>query len=307
MELKQLETFIAIVEAGSFSGASIRLSVGQPVLSRQIRTLETELGIRLYTRTGRGIALTEAGKLFEQHARGVLEQAANARSAIDALRSTPSGRVVIGMPPSVGSVLTAGLVECFQAEFPRVALGVIEGFSGHVLEWLTMGRVDVAVLYDAPRSSTIVAEPLVTDQLYLLGPASDPAGAGDGPVEAKRLSVIPLILPSRPHGLRLLVDNALASVGATPAVRIEIDAMPSTLSLVESGLAYTILSYSCVDTQIRAGRIRCWPIVAPTMTRTLLVATSAQRPVTTAARALRKMVGEQVQRLVAEGRWSPPR
>ncbi|MFO1321212.1 MAG: LysR substrate-binding domain-containing protein [Burkholderiales bacterium] len=305
MELKQLEYFIAIAEAGTFSGASVRLSVGQPVLSRQIRALEEELGTRLYTRTGRGIALSEAGKLFEQHARGVLEQAANARSAIDALRSTPSGRVVIGMPPSVGAVLTASLVAQFRAQFDRVSLGVIEGFSGHVLEWLTTGRVDVAVLYDAPRSPALAAQPLVTDELYLLGPADDPAGVGAAPLSAARLAEIPLILPSRPHGLRLLVDDALASLDVSPDVRIEIDAMPSTLTLVERGVAYTILSYSCVDSLIRAGRIRYWPIVQPTMTRTLVVATSTQRPVTMAARALREMVVGQVRRLIEERRWTP--
>ena len=146
MELRQLEYFVAIAEAGSFSRAAERLSVTQPVLSRQIKALEQELGATLYSRTGRGIVLSEAGKLFEQHARGVLETAAGAKTALSALGAIPSGRVVIGMPPSVGAVLTAPLVREFRAAFPNVSLGVIEGFSGHVLEWLTNGRIDVAVL-----------------------------------------------------------------------------------------------------------------------------------------------------------------
>jgi LysR family nitrogen assimilation transcriptional regulator len=81
--------------------------------------------------------------------------------------------------------------------------------------------------------------------------------------------------------------------------------MASTLSLVEKGLGYTILSYSCVHLLIEAGRIRKWSIVEPTMTRTLVVATSTQRPVTKAARALVGFVRQQVDRLVAEGRWNP--
>jgi hypothetical protein len=111
----------------------------------------------------------------------------------------------------------------------------MEGFSGHVLEWLTTGRIDVAVLYNAPRSNTLMSAPLLTDELFLLGPVNDPAGAGSGPVPAARLANIPLILPSRPHGLRLLVDDSLSRIGVTPNVQVEIDAMPSTLSLVESG------------------------------------------------------------------------
>jgi len=305
MELKQLEFFIAIAETGAFSRAAVRLSVAQPVLSRQIKALEQELGTELYHRNGRGIVLSEAGKLLEQHARGVLETTAGAKRALHSLGTAPSGRVVIGMPPSVGAVLTAPIVKQFRSEFPRVSLGVMEGFSGHVLEWLTTGRIDVAVLYNAPRTSALATEPLLTDELFLLGPAADPANAGSGPVPASRLAQIPLILPSRPHGLRVLLDDFLASAGVTPNVQVEIDAMPSTLSLVESGIGYTILSYSSAHSLIAAGRIRTWPIVEPTMTRSLVVATSVQRPVTKAARALVGFVRRQVDALVAEGRWGP--
>lgn len=305
MELRQLEYFVAIAETGAFSRAAVRLSVGQPVLSRQIKALERELGTELYYRTGRGIVLTEAGRVFEQHARGVLDTTAGAKRAIHAMGSTPSGRVVIGMPPSVGAVLTAPIVQQFRAQFPKISLGVMEGFSGHVLEWLTTGRIDVAVLYNAPRSSTLASDPLLTDELFLLGPVADPANAGQGPVPASRLAQIPLILPSRPHGLRLLVDDFLSGIGVAPNVQVEIDAMPSTLSLVENAIGYTILSYSCVHHLIEAGRIRKWSIVEPAMTRTLVVATSTQRPVTKAARALVGFVRKQVDTLLAAGRWSP--
>jgi LysR family nitrogen assimilation transcriptional regulator len=305
MELRQLEYFIAIAETGAFSRAAVRLAVAQPILSRQIKALEQELGTELYHRTGRGIVLSEAGKILEQYARGVLETTAGARRAIGALGSAPSGRVVIGMPPSVGAVLTASLVREFRSEFPKVSLGVMEGFSGHVLEWLTTGRIDVAVLYNAPRTSALVCEPLLTDELFLLGPIGDPAGAGEGSVPASQLGRLPLILPSRPHGLRVLVDDFLASIGVTPNVQVEIDAMPSTLSLVESGVGYTILSYSSVHHLLESNRIRAWQIIEPVMTRSLVVATSTQRPVTKAARSLAGFVRRQVDALVTEGRWAP--
>ena len=102
----------------------MRLGVGQPILGRQIKALEQELGTELYHRTGRGIALCEAGKILELHARGVLDTTAGARRAINAPGSEPASSVVIGMPPSVGAILPAPLVRQFRDEFPRASLRV---------------------------------------------------------------------------------------------------------------------------------------------------------------------------------------
>jgi LysR family nitrogen assimilation transcriptional regulator len=174
-----------------------------------------------------------------------------------------------------------------------------------VLDWLMTGQLDVAVLYDAPRIRALATDPLVTDEIFLLGPASDPAGVGPGPVKAIRLAEIPMILPSRPHGLRVQLDQVLAKAGSAPNARIEINAMPSTLKLVEAGAGYTILSYSCVHQEVVSGRIRCWRIVQPTMTRSLVVATSTRQPVGKVSRMLVRIVREQIHGLVAEGFWAP--
>ena len=307
MELRQLEYFIAIVDCGAFSRAALRLSVGQPVLSRQIKALENEFGVDLYHRTGRGIALTEAGKMLEKYARGMLETAGNAQRDIASLGLSPTGNVVIGMPPSVGAALAVPIVKKFSAQYPKVLLGVMEGFSAHVLDWLVAGRIDIAVLYDSPRIHSLMTDPLLTDELFLLGPASDPAGLGSGAVPTARLKDIPLILPSRPHGLRLLLDEFLERMGLEANVRIEIDAMHSTLRLVELGLAYTVLSYSCVHHLVEAGRIRFWRLVEPTMTRTLVVASSSQRPTTKASRGLAAIVRDEANAMVNQGLWSPAR
>ena len=106
-DLRQLQLFTAVAEFGSLSRAAVALSVSQPVISRQIKALEEELGVELLYRNGRGIVLTEAGKLLENYASAILEQASRATTEIAALRSNPRGTIVIGMPPSVGNWLTA--------------------------------------------------------------------------------------------------------------------------------------------------------------------------------------------------------
>src|SRR4029079_5651414 len=103
---------------------------------------------------------------------------------------------------------------------------------GHVAEWLSTGRVDIGIVYHAPRLPTLATEPLCSDYLTLVGAVYDPAGIGGSAVETALLAEIPMILPARPHGLRVLIDNALAQLGVSARVELEVDAMPSTLSLV---------------------------------------------------------------------------
>ena len=308
MELDQLKTFLTVAELGTFSRAAIRLSSTQPMLSRKIKLLESELGTELFHRTGRGVVLSEGGKLLEQYARGILDTAESAKTAIQALGASPVGQVTIGMPSSIATVLAIELVQEFRRAFPNVSLKVMEGYSGHVLEWLTTARLDVAVLYDTPnlKGKTLRTDPILSDELFLIGSPKDPSRIGNGPVRAARLAEIPLVLPSRPHGIRILVDEAMDHNGLTANVQMEIDAMHSMIALAESGLGYTVLSYSSVRDLVIAKRVRIWRIVEPVITRSLVITTTNQRHSTKPARDLTRIFQELINSHVRDGRWAPP-
>jgi LysR family nitrogen assimilation transcriptional regulator len=299
MELKQLKYFLCVAELGSFSKAAIKLAVAQPNLSRQIRTLEEEFKTPLFHRNGRGTVLSEAGKRLQDHARGILASVEEAGIEISAMRASPGGPIAIAMPPSIGWVLTVPLIRRCRQEFPDIALHVVDAFSGHVMEWLSNGTIDIGVVYNAPRHTSLPCEPLLEEDLVLLGPTSDPEDVGFGPVEAARLAGLPLILPARPHGLRVLVDRTLAAMGLTPRIELELDAMTSTLTLVEDGFGYTVLCAAAVRHLLDAGRIRAWPMTAPGITRQLMLATSTQRPSNAAARMIIKLIRQQVASLYA--------
>jgi len=300
MELLQLKAFVAIADSGTFSRAALRLATTQPILSRRVRQLEQELGTELFYRNGRGVVLSEAGKLLAQYARPMLDSAHRATLQIQALGLSPVGQVVIGMPSSIATVLAADLVQEFCLAFPNVSLKIMEGYSGHVVEWLTAGLLDVAVLYDAPGLKVNIphADPVLTDELFLIGPFHDRAHLGAGPVPVSRLAQLSLVLPSRPHGIRVLVDEALNKVGLVANVQIEIDAMHTMLSLAEKGLGYTVLSASSVIDLVQAKRVRIWRLAEPTITRSLVIATSSQRPSTKPARALTKMFRQRMESLM---------
>lgn len=306
MDLKLLKIFLTVAKSGSFSKAAANLAIAQPILSRQIRALESELGIELFYRNGRGVVLTEAGRLFEGHAQTVVDSLAEARSKLDAMRESPSGEVVIGLPPTVGNVLTAPLVKAFRAEFPQVSLGVVEGFSGFVLEWLASGRLDVAVLYSTSPTTSLATDALDDEQLLLFGHAGDSENLGQGTaITGERIAKLPLILPSRLHGLRILVDNEFLHRDLPVRIDYEIDSLPSILDLVEAGMGYTILPYAPMHKLVAGGRVRYWPFVDPVITRRLVLATSSSRISTTVTRRLASMVRQLVSSLRRDGKLSP--
>jgi len=304
VDSKQLQVFLAVCGAGSLSKAAVDLDVTQPLITRTIRGLEEELGVELFHRNGRGVVLSEAGTLLKAYADEIIERMRLATNAVASLKASPKGRLVLGVPPSVGTVLTVPLVKKIRNEFPNVALQVIEGFSGHILEWLLAGRIDAAVLYNSPNHPSVLSEPLADDELFLIGPTFGEGRPPPGQVDFDVFAQLPMILPSRPHGLRRLIDQLLADRGIYPRVEMELEAMPSTMLLVEEGAGYTVLPYASVHLLVETARLAVWPFTPP-ITRTLVLATSSQKPMSSNFRPLLRTVRTELRDIMSTHIWKP--
>src|SRR3984885_11024790 len=282
MDLKQLEYFRHVAELGSFTRAASFLSVVQPALSRQVRQLEVELGQNLFERNGRGVVLTDAGARLLEHTRGILTQVGRARQELEDQRNGDSGHFALGLPPSLGSSVTVPLVKAFARTLPNARLATVEGLSAYILEWLSVGRVDCALVYNATASATVYLLPLLDDQLYLMAPlAASPAAGAAAARESITLSALadyPLIIPSRPHALRMSVENALASVDRKIRVAHEIECIPAVIDLVRQGHGFGVLPMNAVKSTQWAKEVRALSIGSPPLTTSLSIATSAQRP-----------------------------
>lgn len=280
MDLKQLEYFVHVAELGSFTRAASVLAVAQPALSRQVRTLEVELRQPLFHRNGRGVTLTEAGKRLLAHGRGILQQVDRARQDLEDHRGAATGHVAIGVPPSVSRALTGPLVDTFRERFPKATLTMVEGLSTYVLEWLVLGRVDCAVVYNVTPASSIDLLPVLDETLYLVS-ARRPGDSGPligPPVSLAEVAAQELVIPSRPHSIRMLLETALAGAGHKPRVALEIESVPSILDLVERHPLHAVLSLNAIRTRGRELDFCARPIGDRGLTSTLWIATSTQRP-----------------------------
>lgn len=302
VELRQLKYFKALAETGSVSRASVALSVAQPAVSRQIRLLEEQLGIRLFHRTGRGMELTEAGHVFAERSSMILGELQQLEHDIREMRGVTDGQVVLGVPPTESAFLVTPLIRRLRERHPGISLRVVEAFSGHVNEWLMSGRVDVALFYKVPRTQHMVADELLTEGLFLIG--TEAAAAKDAPpLQLTELKNEKLILPSRSHGLRIVVDQAAHLTGIALNVHLEIDALPTIKSLVEAGIGSTILPYPSIQRDVEEGRLNARPIDKKQLSRTLLIATSTQHPLTKSSRVVVRQTRDLVRELVESGAW----
>lgn len=303
MDLKQLSGFVQVAELGSFTRAAAVLRVAQPALSRQVRALEVELRQTLFERNGRGVTLTPAGTRLLAHGRGILQQVQRAVQDLEELRGMPTGLLSIGLPPTLSRTLTAPLVEGFRARFPGAGVSVVEGLTHYMLEWLVQGRIDAALVYNAQPSSSVALEPVLEERLHLI--SARPAGRGaarPAPVALAELATRELVIPSRPHALRMRVETALAEAGLVPRVALEIESVGAMLALVQRHALHAVLSASALADHPAGDALQARPIqIAPRrpLTTSLSLATAAQRPrgplLDQAAALLRQLVQAQAE------------
>ncbi|WP_170134885.1 LysR family transcriptional regulator [Acuticoccus kandeliae] len=297
MEIKQLRYFKRVADAGSVSRAAAALSVAQPAVSRQIANLEEALGTPLFFRNGRGVKLTDAGEQLYSHANDILEAVRQAEQNVRDTMGIARGTILIGSMPTVVRYLAPPLLLNVQKAFPDLDLEFTEGMSGYVNEWLSNGLLDVAILHDATRTQHFLTEPLMCEALVFV--TADTKGE-TGPIAFRDAIARPLVLPRRVHGLRLYVERVAANMRLQLNVAGELDCAMAIKAMVREGRGDSIMPHGAVaDEEGLAVR----PVSDPALQRTLLLATSSQRPVSQSTRAVIQELKKLVRNFTSGRGW----
>lgn len=301
MELRQLRYFLGVCEAGSLLKASARLHIAQPALGQQIAALEDELGVRLFARSTRGMALTPEGRTFAEHAKVVLTDADRAKASVRNAATDPQGQVVLGLPTTVALAATVPIVQACRARYPRIQLQVIEAYSGFLREWLQMGRLDLALLFGDEPDPDLLKRVLLEEPLALVAPPDAPAFKK--PLRLRHLAPMELVLPGREHGLRRIIDEACTQQDIALNVVAEIDSLTSVKKAVAAGVGYTILSQSSVMEEVASGQLQAATIEEASMRRRVVCATRITRPTTLASAAVIGLATDLIRGMVGSGAW----
>lgn len=275
MDLRQLEYFVAVVEHGSISRAAAALNLAQPSVSRQLALLEEELGQRLMDRTGRGVTTTKAGEMLLSHARVMLNSASQALSDLKEMHDDPVGRIVVGLPNRVAIHLAVPLIREFRRRMPRALLSIVEGLSLSLRDGMMAGRIDLGLMFDPAPTPLLSYEPLMRESMVLVAPKGCKLPER---VSLAALADFSLVLPGTHNPIRSLVDAVLMPRKIQLNVVAEVGAVHTALSVVEQGLACSILPDSALHLNGARAGIQFAPIGPPAIRNLLVLAMPRARP-----------------------------
>ena len=278
--LRQVQSFLALAELGSFTRAAERMRVAQPALSQQIRDLEEELGVRLFDRTTRRVELTAAGEEFCHSATKIVEELETAVSHARDLAASRRGRLVVAAPPLLAAAMLPEVIAAFAAKYPGVRVDLRDLRTDQIVARVRDGQADCGVGTFAAGEDGIERLILARDSLMVYAPmGSDLAALADVPWTA--LAGRPLVALTRDSGLRLLAEVGFESAQVVMRPAYEVAQITTAMALVEAGLGVAVLP-TYAGAVARPGRVVERPLVAPTIAREIVMISRQGRSTTPA-------------------------
>lgn len=297
-----IEYFVEVARAGSISRAALQLGIEQSTITRHISKLESDIGVRLFHRSGRGVQLTDAGRIFLTRAINVVDALTEARSMTEELVGQGPQRIVLAAQPTVARQTFAAVASALANRYPGVRLRFMEGLGHQLMSWLASGEVDFALLYVPTQAHVVDFDELLKEPLYCVAPPE--FALPQGPMDVRTLLGLPMVLPSTQHGLRGLMLGLSQQEGLPLKLVIECDASVSvTKRLVQEGHGCTILPAASVAREKAAGLLQTRPVDDPRMCRTIAIATAKNRPMMEAGWEIRQIIRQVSADLVGSGVW----
>jgi len=290
MRLEQLRSFVAVAELRHFTQAAAAVGVAQPSLSKQIHSLEAELGAPLFTRLPSEVELTPAGEALLPLAQRILADAETAHREVQNLVGLSRGRVRLGATPSLCTSLAPRVLARFHAAHPGVELMIAEGGSQELVQSLSHGELDLAlvVLPSTGIDPALEASP-VLDEALVVAAAAD--ADLPSPMRVDDLRDRPLVMFRPGYNLRDDALDACRRAGFEPTFAVEGGELDAVLEFVAAGLGVAV-----VPEMVLANRpgLRATPLAPPGLRRTIAIARRRGVALTHSAAALRDTILDEV-------------
>src|SRR6187551_3197918 len=253
MEIRQLKAFLAIAETKTFTAGAKRVNVTQAAISMQIRQLEDDVGLPLFTRTPRRVILTQAGECLILRARKILREHDNAMAEIAELGGAEHGRLRIGSASAeFASQQLPQILAALRAEFPKADLSVTAANSHSLVERIIQGEVDIGFVSLPVAHNSVVTDLLFSDEIVAIGHPSHRL-AGQRTINAAALAGEDLILGERGGNTRRMIDDFFNSGNVRPNIVMELSRQEAINQMVEKNLGVGTAGSKAIANDIRDG------------------------------------------------------
>ncbi len=259
MTLEQLRIFIAVAEREHVTAAARALNVTQSAASAAIAALEERHAVKLFDRVGRGIVLTEAGRLFLAEARGVLARAAAAETVLEELSGLRRGRLRLVASQTTAAYWLPPILAEFQARHPALTVELAIGNTDQAAARVLEGEADLGVVEGRVDDAALAHWPVGEDRLVLV--SAEPFG--DAAIDARWLKRARWIMREPGSGTRSSLDAHLRGLGIDPAalkVALVLPSNESVRTAVEAGAGVAVLSSLVVAPALAAGTLHAAPL-----------------------------------------------
>ena len=298
MDFEQLRTFLEVSRLKSFSRAAQKLLRTQPAISAQIRSLEQEVGTRLFDRDGGKVTYTPAGRLFEPFAESCMERQRHILLAIAEQERSPRGQLSISANEATHLYVLPQVFAQFRRQYPRVMLNVVRAERLRTLESVVNREVDFGVVSLPVRDPRLTVETVHRDELALVAPKGHPL-AGRDTVKIPEAAKFPLLLPA--HGRRREQLDELFRVNEiVPRIAMEVESSEMLKRYVAVGLGLGFLPRTNVAEEERAGSLSVLSVAGVRLPRDLALVFRKDRQLSRAAQEFLEIATQSYRRRGAE-------
>lgn len=280
MNLRQLESLVRVADLRNFTQAAKELSVTQPAVSFQIKTLEDELGVRLLERLGKSVLLTAQGEIVYREAKVILAAQERIGQALSALNSLEAGEVTVGASSIPGEYVLPKLVGRFKAEYPGIRVVVKVGDTAQVLGWLLDRAVDLGVVGAEVPQEALKFTQVLPDELVAVFPKGHPLGSSPGEVPLAELLRWGFVMREEGSGTRATLEARMGQAGLDAAslrVVAEFSTTGAVLAAVAAGVGVSVVSRWAAEEAAKTGGVGFQPIVGFDSVRYLYLVRHAAR------------------------------
>ncbi len=292
MNLRQLELFVAVVEAGSFSRGAEAASLTQSTVSQHIAALESEVELQLLDRTGQGVVMTDAGKLFLQHAHKVLADCVTLQQAMSGFRGLQQVNLTVGASNIPANYLIPIILPYLAAEHPGIALTMQTGDSREMLNSLLADTVELAVVGSRNDDRRLEYLPFASD-LLVLAVSSQHPWSRCSTIILDDLAENPLIVREKGSGSGQALQKALRHAGFDPnrlQIAARLGSNEAVRQAVLSGFNMAFLSEISIQQELKRGELVKVPVAGFAVKRQFWLVTRSRRTTSLAAQAFSELM-----------------